>query len=99
MKLPDFFSERMVFGLLVFVGYIALVIIGTARANELPTASAAILHDGMLALGPLAGMIIQSVFKSDRADKQNAQTAATLATAVVAAQANGPQPQQNGTNT
>lgn len=82
MKGVDWLPERILFGSMIIIGYIAVVVVGTARADNLPPAGAALLHDAMLALGPLAGMVIQSVFKTDKTDKESAAAISTLATAV-----------------
>lgn len=81
MKGMDWLSERTVFGVLVIGGYYALVIIGMS-AKTLSDPAASIVHDAMLTGGPLVGIIVNSIWKSDRADKQNAATMASLANTV-----------------
>lgn len=78
MSKGDWLSERMIFGLLIIVGYFtmgALAILVPGLAAE----QRAIARDVLLAVGPLIGMIVQSIWKTDKADKVAADTAAVLA--------------------
>jgi hypothetical protein len=57
--------ERLLFGILVIVGYVLVVWYGASGKAEAKEASQ-IVHDAMLALGPLVGVVIYSVFKADK---------------------------------
>lgn len=79
MKASDLFSERMVFGFLLIVGFIVLLHellqFGSALRPEVVT----MVASGMGALGAAVGIIVQAIWKTDKADKQAADTAAVLA--------------------
>ncbi len=83
MNKIEWLSERMVFGLLIIVGYFAIV----GGTMFIPAASQANAKDALLVIGPLLGTIVSAIWKTDKADKQNAETVNTLASAVVTAQA------------
>lgn len=90
MKIGDWMSERILFGSLIILGYLIVCIVGSVA--PLNTAGESVVHDAMLGLGPIVGLIAAAIWKSDKTDKQNAQTAATIATVV--AQSNPQQPNQ-----
>lgn len=107
MSNEGWWSERIVFGLLIIVGYLLLVvltlIVPVVVASNVPadklvavmaavTNSIGIVKDSLLVIGPLLGVIVNSIWKADRADKQNAQALATLATAAVASAPAAPEP-------
>lgn len=92
-------SERILFGLLIIVGYFLLValtfVVPIWVAAVLPADKLAVVmpavrdgislaKDSLLVIGPLLGVIVNSIWKADKADKANAQALATLATAAVA---------------
>lgn len=87
MKPTEWLSERILFGSLIIVGYLLVCVVGAC----LPGADKSVVHDAMLGLGPIVGLIAAAIWKSDKADKQNATTMATLAN-TVAAQSPNPQP-------
>lgn len=80
MKGTDWISERMVFGALVILGY--LLCIGAAAYFPMIGASRDIVTGAVGALGTAVGMVVQSVFRTDKIDKQNAATLANLSQAV-----------------
>lgn len=85
-KTDSWWSERILFGLLLITGYIGL----TALGEFIPGLSDKQLQfgrDGLLVLGPIVGIIAQAIWKTDKADKQNAETVGNLATAVNTAMA------------
>lgn len=82
MKISDWLSERILFGTLIIVSYLAVCIIGS-MCNLTP-AGESVVHDAMLGLGPIVGLIAAAIWKSDKADKQNASTMASLASTVAA---------------
>jgi hypothetical protein len=90
--MSDWLSERVLFGLLIIGGFLAVAIMGMVMKLD-PTASADQLTFGKEALdvfGPIAGMIAAAIWKTDRTDKQNAQTLSNLTTAVNTALASTP---------
>ncbi len=78
MKLTDFISERILFGFGIITGYFLLIFLGMYIAGENKD-KLALVHDGIVLLGPLLGVMVNSIWKADRVDKLNADTAATLA--------------------
>lgn len=89
MKLGDFLSERILFGLLIIGGYLALI--AWALNLHLDQGQLTIASTGLGVLGTAIGAIVAAIWRTDRADKQNASTMATLAN-TVAAQSPNPQP-------
>lgn len=86
MRVRDFFSERILFGALVIGGYYVLVILGVhAAKGSLSPEAMSIIHDAMLTAGPLVGIIVNAIWKSDKTDKDQASTIASLANTVAAA--------------
>lgn len=89
MNKGDWLSERILFGLLVIAGYLGIVI-GTmvipllAPKASLPAVQASMgnAKDALLVIGPLLGVIVNAIWKSDKTDKQTADTVNTLASAV-----------------
>lgn len=81
MSKEGWWSERILFGLLIIVGYLGIVV-GTMFIKPEQSSNA---KDALLVIGPLLGVIVNSIWKTDRADKQNAQAMATLATVAAAA--------------
>lgn len=103
----DFWSERMLFGLLIILGYLLLlilsmvfpvivaVLLNAAKLTIVMPAvkdGAATVRDGLLVIGPLLGLIVQAIWKADKADKDNAASLATLSTAAAATMATAPPP-------
>lgn len=86
MNKSDWLSERIIFGVLFIAGFIGLAACGMFIPG-LTDAQRQYGREALLVLGPIAGMVAQAVFKTDKADKQNADTVNTLAGAVVTAQA------------
>lgn len=77
MNAKDWVSERILFGLLIiggFFGLYVLVALMKLGSDQLQT-----IKDGLLVVGPLLGVIVQSIWKADRVDRQVADTAAVLA--------------------
>lgn len=77
MSLKDWLSERILFGFLVIAGYFVI----SALAVVLPLSPEArqSAKDALLVVGPLLGVIVQAIWRTDKADKQAADTAAVLA--------------------
>lgn len=93
MKSGEWLSERMVFGILIIFGYFLLVLlvilapvalalsISDKQVPMVMSAMApgiAIIKDSLLVIGPLLGVIVNAIWKSDKADKVNADTMASL---------------------
>ena len=57
--------ERLLFGCIVIVGYILVTWYGASGKAEAKEAGQ-IVHDAMLALGPLVGVIVYAIFKADK---------------------------------
>ena len=57
--------ERLTFGFIVIVGYILVTWYGASGKAEAKEAGQ-IVHDAMLALGPLVGVIVYAIFKADK---------------------------------
>lgn len=77
MSKDNWLSERILFGLLIIGGYIALSgmsILAPLNAEARQTA-----RDVLLVLGPILGVIANAIWKSDKVDRQTANTAAVLA--------------------
>lgn len=77
MRPHDWLSERMVFGLLIIAGYIALI--GVTIVFGLRGDVLAIVTGGLGTLGAAIGIITQAIWKVDRTERQAAETAAVLA--------------------
>jgi hypothetical protein len=70
-------SERMVFGLAIFCGYFSLATIAVlAPINPDARQSA---KDALLVVGPLLGVIVQAIWKTDKVDRVTADAVAVLA--------------------
>jgi hypothetical protein len=82
LKISDWLSERILFGTLIIVSYLAVCLVGSV--GQLTPAGESVVHDAMLGLGPIVGLIAAAIWKSDKADKQNASTMASLASTVAA---------------
>ena len=91
MSKSDWLSERMVFGVLLIVGFISLVAFGMLWPG-LDTEQRQYGRDGLLVLGPVVGIIAQAIWKTDKVDKQSAQTVGDLAQAVNTAMTLPPPP-------
>lgn len=77
MKASDFLSERMIFGIMIIVGYFGLSTLSSFFA--MTPDQRAVIHDAQLVVGPILGMIAQAIWKTDKTDRQVADTAAVLA--------------------
>lgn len=80
MKSSDFLSERMIFGALIIGGYFITVWAGVHVAKDAISAQAQqIIHDAMLTGGPLVGIIVNAIWRTDKSQQQQAEAAAALA--------------------
>lgn len=70
--------ERFVFGVLIIGGYFSIGIVGAIvfKNNE---AGLRLTENAQLTIGPLIGIIVQSIWKTSQVDKVNADTAAKIA--------------------
>lgn len=79
MKSTDWLSERMVFGILIIVGFEAalatLIITGPSLKPEIIT----LIAGGIGTLGAVVGLIGAAIWKTDKTDAKAAETAAVLA--------------------
>lgn len=73
----EWLSERMVFGLLIIAGFFILG--GLAVVMKLDADARQTAKDVLLVVGPLLGVIVQAIWKTDRTERQAADTAAILA--------------------
>jgi cytochrome bd-type quinol oxidase subunit 2 len=97
-------SERVLFGLIIILGYFAVggVMMILNHFGTLDDKTYALAHDMHLTVGPLMGIMVQSMYKTDKTDRLNAQTQATLAdrlpaaptTVTIAADSENPVPVQ-----
>lgn len=72
----DFLSERILFGVLIIVGY--LLAIGSAAYFPINGVSRDVVLGAVGALGTSTGMVIQAVFRTDKTDKNTAEAMANL---------------------
>lgn len=77
MQKSDWLSERVIFGGLIIIGYYTMVIMAASKLVDAD--GKAVVHDSLLAIGPMIGIIVQSIWKTDKVDKVNAEAAATRA--------------------
>lgn len=77
MKPTDFLSERMVFGLLIIIGFFGVGIVATM--GPLAAEARQTAKDVLLVVGPLLGVIVNAIWRTDKAERQAADTAAVLA--------------------
>lgn len=70
-------SERLIFGLLIIVGYFLVGAFGgLSTLNEQQHGT---IRDVMLTVGPILGMIAQSIWKNDKVETQRSDTINALA--------------------
>lgn len=77
MSKRDFISERILFGGLFGLGYFALVF--AVAWTPISQEGYQIIRDAFVLLGPILGMIAQSIWKTDKVERQNADTLNTVA--------------------
>lgn len=87
----DLMSERMLFGLVIIVGFIVILHEMIYESAALRPEIISIVSGGIGALAAAVGIIVQAIWKTDKADKQAAATMANLAS-VAAAQTPGAEP-------
>lgn len=80
MLAKDFLSERIIFGVLIILGFL----LATATAAFLPIVGAShdVVTGAVGTLGTALGMVVQAVFRTDKTDKQTADTIQQLAQGV-----------------
>lgn len=76
-------DNRMLVGLLFFVGYYVMVF-AIMKGRELPVENSALVKDAMLVLGPVVGVIAQALFRSDIRDEVSTANTGAFARAVEA---------------
>lgn len=72
-----FLTERMIIGVMIIVGYFgigAVAVFSDFNADQLQ-----LTRDVLLTIGPLLGVIVNSIWRSDKRDEQAANTAAMFA--------------------
>lgn len=74
-------DNRMLVGLLFFVGYYALVTM-LMVGRELPPGNETQVKDAMLVLGPVVGVIAQALFRTDVKDEIATQNTGEFARAI-----------------
>lgn len=81
MSKHDWLSERILFGFMLIGGYFGLAGLCIWAIPQGPDGDETrqLLRDILLTIGPLLGMIVQAIWKSDKTDRQAANTAAILA--------------------
>lgn len=77
MTKHDWLSERIVFGGLIIFGFFSLGLIATVAPLTIEARQTA--KDVLLVVGPLLGVIVNAIWKSDRTEKATAEAVATLA--------------------
>lgn len=80
MQGRDWFSERILFGGIILVGYMALL--GTTFLAGVPKGAETLINIGMGTLGAALGGVVQSVFRTDKTDKSNAESISQLTKAL-----------------
>jgi hypothetical protein len=79
MKPAEFLSERVLFGILIILGFIVILHEMIYEQAALRPEIVSIVAGGIGALATAVGIIVQAIWKTDKADKQNADTASVLA--------------------
>lgn len=79
-KTAERMSERVLFGLLIIVGY--FLIGGLGGLANLNDDQRSTIRDILLTVGPILGMIAQSIWKTDRNDDKRMETLNVLANRV-----------------
>jgi hypothetical protein len=79
MRHVDWLSERMVFGLLIISGLIGLLFELVSSGPHLPAEIITLAAGGIGALSASVGIIVQSIWRTDKVAAQAADTAAILA--------------------
>lgn len=74
----EWVSERVLFGGFIITGYFGLGYLSAIAPGISPEGRAA-AHDVFLTVGPLIGIIVQSIWRTDKVDKINAETNAVRA--------------------
>lgn len=87
----DLLSERMLFGMMIIAGFIVILHELIYEQALLRPEIVTIVASGLGAFGAALGVIVQAIWKTDKADKQQAATMASLAS-TVAAQTPGAEP-------
>lgn len=90
MKIRDFLSERMVFGLLIVLGFLGAQTVLTLV--KIPAENANLISQCVGALCASIGVIVAAVFKTDKVDRQNADTLSQIAAAMPNTQQPAPDP-------
>lgn len=80
MQGKDWVSERILFGGLILLGYMALL--GTTFLAGVPKGAETLINIGMGTLGTALGAVVSAVFRTDKTDKANAESIAQLSKAV-----------------
>ena len=78
MKPVDWISERILFGFLIFTGYFSIGAIA-AVWNGITPEGRSVTRDVLMTVGPLLGVIVNAIWKTDKVERLNATTASTLA--------------------
>lgn len=74
----DLLSERMIFGVIILFGFYTLAFVAVVTTGLAPEARQ-MARDALLVVGPLLGVIVNAIWKTDKTDRQAATTAAVLA--------------------
>ena len=78
MEKRELISERILFGMVILAGYFGVGGIGAFLLRDNKEALA-VTRDVLITVGPLLGVIVNSIWKADKVDKVTANTAAVLA--------------------
>lgn len=76
------FDTRTTLGVLFIAGYYATL--WTIGFRAIPADNVSLIKDAMLQLGPPIGMIVQSLFRTDRLDEQRAENTKAAFDAITA---------------
>lgn len=77
MNKTDWISERMVFGFMIVGGYLGCMMVLTFVS--IPKDNLNLISQGVGAFGAALGVIVASIWKTDKTERQAADTAAVIA--------------------
>lgn len=80
MSKIDWLSERIIFGVLIIGGYFAVggFMMYMSHYGIIDPKVYDLAHDMHLTVGPVIGIIVQSIWKTDKTERLQAQTNANL---------------------
>lgn len=94
MQRLDWLSERILFGLILILGYYGLVIVGMYAPSK---EALQLARDSLLVVGPIIGLIAASIWKTDKAERQAGDTLNSMAKSLEATTQAPPPPDPSTT--